>query len=440
VREEGPAEPFRRFLYRRGLRRRLALFVRPRLDRFATDRQPPADVVPGRLEPGDLDEYLALRPDQRRGEIEARLAAGHVGLVVRHRGRIVGHSWIGLGDVALDDLACTMRLAPDAAFVYDDFVVPEMRSRYVLRSASPLRRDVIRARGMRWNVSVLLPENRLAFGRVGRHRPVFVGEVVRAWPHRRLVLRLDRELAAGWTLPVAFHEPDGRPARVRRVAGPLLLDRSPWITPHEAPPVFPLSASLDRAGWLRRRLVSVYDAASRTRAPGRIPLEASVLEPETLAGYLALRPDQTRAEVEARWRAGHVGFVGRFYDELVAAAWLAPAGGAFEDLGVTVRLGPEAAGAWDEFVAPRWRRHHLLDRVDDLRSAHALDRGWKRCVALVPPEVPGAWMRLRRNERPVRAELRRTPTGARVRLAPGVAASDLPCTFVVDGRELAPER
>jgi hypothetical protein len=444
IRAEGPVEPFRRFLYRHGVRRRLGLLVRPRLEVFRARRPAPADLSGHVLGPDDVDDYLALRPDQTRAEIEARLAAGHVGLIVRRADRVVAHSWVGLGRVPIEDLACTMELAPDACCLYDDFVAPEHRQRNALRAVNPLRRGALVSRGIFWHVAVLLPENRLAFERVGRHRPVFVGAIgrTRLGPWRRFTLDLDRELVGSRPLPVRFVGDDGSAPRVRTVCGPLFLDRAHWATAHDAAPVFPGSAALDRTGLLRRRLVAVFDAEARIHGKGRIPVEAKVLERGDLDDYLALRPDQDAAEVERRWAAGQVCFVGRAYGGIVAASWLAPGGGALAELGCELRLAPEAAGVYDDFVAPRLRRWHVLDRVADLRSEHALASGWKRCVALIPPEVPGAWVRARRVGRPVVATLARAGVGPwarwRLRLEPGASRADLPFRVTAGGREITP--
>lgn len=443
VAQEGPAEPFRRFLYRHSLYRRLALAIGPRLNRRRKPRTPTPGVTPSMFEDSDLEDYLDLRPDVSQGEIESRLRAGHVCFVIREEGRLIGHSWVGSGAMPLDYLDCTLQLAPDVCQYYDEYTHPDFRRKGALLTVSRMRREYQESQGYTWRVMTFLPENLQAFRRIGRYRPIFVGEIGRygvgAW--QRPFLRLDRELTTSHEIPLQLLDARGRPARVRRVEGPLGLERAFWSR-RETPPGPPLAGMLDRSRLLQRRLVNVFDNHAAVGGNYRAVIEAEELTREEVAAYLDLRPDQDRAELESRWRAGHRCFVSRGYGRLMAASWLVPGGGQFADLGCEVSLSPDASGVYDEYVRPSMRRMHVLNPVDEMRSQFALDRGWKQSVSLTPPEVLGAWLRMKRHQRPVVAELDRQALGPLQRftlhLEPGVEGAALPFRIVGPQGEISP--
>jgi hypothetical protein len=83
----------------------------------------------GLLQPGELAEYYALRPDAGAGagEIESRFARGHVCFVARREGRLIGACWAGIGRTWLDYLEIWIDLSPGVGYLYDLYVVPEER-------------------------------------------------------------------------------------------------------------------------------------------------------------------------------------------------------------------------------------------------------------------------------------------------------------------------
>ena len=59
--------------------------------------------------------------------IRARLDKGHVCIVVKNGGRIAGYTWADPAEV--NNSACDYALDPDEAYLYDAFIVPELRGR-----------------------------------------------------------------------------------------------------------------------------------------------------------------------------------------------------------------------------------------------------------------------------------------------------------------------
>jgi hypothetical protein len=96
--------------------------------------EPPEGVEFAPLQPGEIDEYLRLRPDQRRGELEARLASGHVCFAARDRGRLVQTCWFAPDAAWIEYLDWELPLAPGEAYVYDFYALPSARGRHLFRA------------------------------------------------------------------------------------------------------------------------------------------------------------------------------------------------------------------------------------------------------------------------------------------------------------------
>lgn len=88
------------------------------------------------LDPGELGEIQA-HSWASRAHLEGRIAKGHLCIVGRHEGEIVGYTWAD--PVEVNDRACDHELERGEAYLYDAYVVPEHRGRGLapyLRQAS----------------------------------------------------------------------------------------------------------------------------------------------------------------------------------------------------------------------------------------------------------------------------------------------------------------
>lgn len=141
LREEGTVGFFDRALPRIGLRR--LLFLERRTEPASTAGADPATPL-ALVEAGeaDLDALAALRAtDQdeasRTGGSHPSLAQRYRKLtahgdrcfVIRSEGRVVAAVWVARGAVPVAYVMCDLLLTPDEAYLYDTFVVPELRGR-----------------------------------------------------------------------------------------------------------------------------------------------------------------------------------------------------------------------------------------------------------------------------------------------------------------------
>ncbi len=60
-------------------------------------------------------------------QIQARLDKGHLCIVIKNGERIAGYCWADLREV--NDAVCDYELGPGEAYLYDGFIVPELRGR-----------------------------------------------------------------------------------------------------------------------------------------------------------------------------------------------------------------------------------------------------------------------------------------------------------------------
>lgn len=199
LREEGPFRLLRGALYHLEIYRRFRViglpFTRGRTIEYALE----CEV----LAISDLDDYLRLRPDQSREEIEDRLTSGSFCVLGRRGGRPVAASWLGSGEIFLDYLNCRIRPADDTLYVYDNFVDPEYRGRKASDSVTLARERVARERGYRRLFGILLPENRSSSRRVELYRRPALGilEHFRLGPFERHRLRFDANLVSAQDPP-----------------------------------------------------------------------------------------------------------------------------------------------------------------------------------------------------------------------------------------------
>ena len=164
--------------------RRLVLLSR------TLDEQPQelATALPlriGLLDKQQLDAYRILRPEQSPAELFRRLEKGHQCFIVWHEQQIIHAAWAVTGRATIEYLSREIALPPDEVYVYDAFTAPAFRG----YGASPLRALTLgehyRARGCRYALTAVHPENAKGFRpleKVGARRVGVIGYVgVGAW-------------------------------------------------------------------------------------------------------------------------------------------------------------------------------------------------------------------------------------------------------------------
>ena len=77
------------------------------------------------LDAADIPAVAASRRWNTVDEIRARLAKGHLCIVLKNGGRIAGYTWADLAEV--NDSACDYPLRAGEAYLYDAFIAPEFR-------------------------------------------------------------------------------------------------------------------------------------------------------------------------------------------------------------------------------------------------------------------------------------------------------------------------
>lgn len=166
----------------------------PRRQEEVTPRIP-LDI--GMLQPEEVDEYLAFRPDQTRTDIESRLARNHEAFVARHAGYIVGCTWWCTGRCRLGFIHRDIVVPNDVAYAYDSFVLPAHRGQRVEEAITPYRRARTAELGFKWTVWVMWPQNASQRQGLRRRRLFNVVGVIGSWgvgPWQRQFLAYDPAL------------------------------------------------------------------------------------------------------------------------------------------------------------------------------------------------------------------------------------------------------
>jgi GNAT superfamily N-acetyltransferase len=147
------------------------------------------------LAAGEIDAYMAFRPDQSIDEVRRRLDEGQQCFAVWHDRRIVHAAWAVIGRARIEYLSTEITLAPGEVWSHDVFTSPAFRG----LGASPARMlemmRYFRDRGYRRLVGAILPENRssLRLGeKVGWTRCIGVIGYVGLGPWRHVFSRIER--------------------------------------------------------------------------------------------------------------------------------------------------------------------------------------------------------------------------------------------------------
>jgi GNAT superfamily N-acetyltransferase len=183
-----------RGLARARIYRRLILTERP-LSRPFTDVSARVPVCVSLLAAGEIDAYIAFRPEQSIAEIRRRLDEGQQCFAVWLDRQIIHAAWAVTGRARIEYLSTEITLAPDEFYSYDVFTSPAFRG----LGASPARRlemmRYFRDRGYRCQLGAILPENRPRLQleeKVGWIRPIGVIGYVGLGPWRHVFCRVER--------------------------------------------------------------------------------------------------------------------------------------------------------------------------------------------------------------------------------------------------------
>lgn len=164
LREEGPSG-----LWWRGLGVTVYRHMEV-VSRDLSDSPPRADedagLDEGELGMDDVSEYLQLRPDQDRREIDRRLATGHHCHVVREAGRIVSTRWLSIGFAEVPYLDLVFELRSDLAYIHDSHTAPEVRKRGLATATWPRYERLLAEAGVSAVLGLVWPQNRLGMGYV----------------------------------------------------------------------------------------------------------------------------------------------------------------------------------------------------------------------------------------------------------------------------------
>jgi ribosomal protein S18 acetylase RimI-like enzyme len=151
--------------------RRMIVMER-QFDLSMPDIDPDVSVRFALLEPSHVDEYLRLRPDADREDVEERLRRRHVCYVAWLEGRIVQACWIAVDRAYVDYLRCWFHLGSGVGYLHDLYTVPELRGRSLHRAMYPHIFRYFRNAGARAVIAAFQPENRIQhiFARLGFRR------------------------------------------------------------------------------------------------------------------------------------------------------------------------------------------------------------------------------------------------------------------------------
>jgi GNAT superfamily N-acetyltransferase len=185
LRREGPRSLAFRVLGEIGYRRMIVMEREFDLSMPDVEAQVPATFAP--LEPGDLGDYMRLRPDADPDDVRDRFRRRHVCFGAWLEGRLVQACWVGIERARVDYLGCWIQLGSGVGYLQDLYTEPELRGIGLHRSMYPHMFRYFRNTGSPAVVAAFQPENRVQriFGRLG-FRPVAIARVVRLGPVRRV--------------------------------------------------------------------------------------------------------------------------------------------------------------------------------------------------------------------------------------------------------------
>jgi GNAT superfamily N-acetyltransferase len=183
-----------RGLSRARIYRRLILRERPLSQPFP-DVSACVPVCVSLLAAGEIDAYMAFRPDQSIAEVRRRLDEGQRCFAVWLDGRIIHAAWTVTGRAGIEYLSTEITLAPDEVYAYDVFTSPTFRGLGVSPARMLEMMRYFRDHGYRRLFATILPENRSSFRpgeKVGWDRLIGVIGYVGLGPWRHVFWRMER--------------------------------------------------------------------------------------------------------------------------------------------------------------------------------------------------------------------------------------------------------
>lgn len=114
----------------------------------------------GLLDPDQVEEYLAFRPDDGADAVLARLRGGHRCFVSRLDGRLVHTSWTARERMWSWYLERDIPLSEDETCTYDSFTEPSVRGLGIGSAQRAYMASHLREEGFRRLLSTIYPENR----------------------------------------------------------------------------------------------------------------------------------------------------------------------------------------------------------------------------------------------------------------------------------------
>ncbi len=115
-------------------------------------------------------------------------------------------------------------------------------------------------------------------------------------------------------------------------------------------------------------------------------IRIAVLAPEETDAYLALRPDQSSAEIRLRLARGRLCFAAWHGGQIVHAAWGATQRAPIDYLMREIELAPDEAFVFDAFTEPAFRGRNLSPLRALVMGRFYRDRGYRRILTAVHPE------------------------------------------------------
>jgi len=113
-----------------------------------------------------LDDYMRLRPDADRFEIQRRLLTGQRCALARHNGEVVSARWVATERAEVPYLDLVFALPEGVAYVYDVYTTPSARGRGISGEARIQYEELLRAAGTRTLIGTFMPENTAGLGLV----------------------------------------------------------------------------------------------------------------------------------------------------------------------------------------------------------------------------------------------------------------------------------
>jgi len=143
---------------------------------------------------------------------------------------------------------------------------------------------------------------------------------------------------------------------------------------------------LGEIGYRRLILVTLHLDEPTEKAKTRLPVEFSMLHETDLDKYLHFRPDQTASEINNRFMAGHLCFVGRYEGSIVYACWAARQVARIDYLSLDLGLAADEIYTYDTFTLPGFRGKNVFPAGIEYTLRYFRKAGFRKYVGCVLPE------------------------------------------------------